>query len=61
MMSEQTGDLATLMGEESKLFTSLPAITLPALDLTTIIVVLAIQVAFFVGKMEAVQERQLVP
>ena len=43
-------ELTDMTEEESKLLTSLPTITLPFLDLTTIIVVLAIQVAFFVGK-----------
>ena len=47
IMEEEIGDMT--MGEESKLLTSLPSITLPTLDLTTIIVVLAIQIAFFVG------------
>ena len=42
------------MGEESKLLTSLPSITLPTLDLTTIIVVLAIQIAFFVGRLKLI-------
>ena len=48
IMGEEIGH----MGEESRLLTSLPSITLPTLDLTTIIVVLAIQIAFFVGKLE---------
>ena len=43
-------ELTGMTEEESKLLTGLPTITLPALDLTTIFVVLAIQVAFFVGK-----------
>ena len=43
-------DVTTIMDEDSKLLTGLPTITLPSLDLTTIIVVLAIQIAFFVGK-----------
>lgn len=43
-------DVTRLLDEDSKLLTGLPTITLPSLDLTTIIVVLAIQIAFFVGK-----------
>ena len=50
IMGEELRDMTHIMEEESKLLTGLPAITLPTLDLTTIIVVLAIQVAFFVGK-----------
>ena len=48
IMEEEIGDMTNIM-EESKLLTSLPSLTLPTLDLTTIIVVLAIQIAFFVG------------
>ena len=50
IMGEELTHMTHIMEEESKLLTGLPAITLPNLDLNTIIVVLAIQVAFFVGK-----------
>ena len=50
IMGEELTDMIHTMEEESKLLTGLPAITLPTLDITTIIVVLAIQIAFFVGK-----------
>ena len=52
IMEEEIGDMT--MGEESKLLTSLPSITLPTLDLTSIIVVLAIQIAFFVGRLKLI-------
>ena len=59
-MSHIMGEGVTrLMDEDSKLLTSLPSITLPSLDLTTIIVVLAIQIAFFVGNYDETKDRKL--